>query len=195
MKRFLAALAAALLVPALASAQAAASKQLSVGGFVGYETDDASGLTLRLDGEMPFQALSPKINLSFVGSIGYSRLGIDQSDFKYNLFRIIPAARFTMPVNEQLSLYGDAGLGLYHARFSYEFVDYRWVGPGPYDYALAKDKVSDSTTGFLMRFGVGGFFKVNEQLKLGAELDLIPHFGDYDQTSFNILVGAMFALK
>ena len=74
------------------------------------------GVALRVDGELPFQELSPQVKLSLVGSIGYivrrttTRFG---GDITANLLKIVPAARFSFPVNPQLTLFGDAGLGLY----------------------------------------------------------------------------------
>ena len=88
---------------------------LEVGGFIGYETDDLSGLSLRFDGEVPFRELSPQVKLSLVGSFGYSHLTWDPvpwAKFTANVFKFVPAARFTLPLNEQFSVFGDAGLGL-----------------------------------------------------------------------------------
>ncbi len=64
---------------AAAPASSSPMQGLEVGGFVGYETDDVSGLSLRLDAELPFRDLSPQVKLSFVGSIGYSRLTDSQA--------------------------------------------------------------------------------------------------------------------
>ena len=99
---------------AAAPASSSPMQGLEVGGFIGYETDDVSGLSLRLDAELPFRDLSPQVKLSFVGSIGYSRLTDSQFgvDFTANVLKFVPAARFTMPVNPQFSVFGDAGLGL-----------------------------------------------------------------------------------
>jgi opacity protein-like surface antigen len=185
---------AALLVPLAASAQtrrtstssarAAQSNALSVGGWIGYETGDADGFQLRADGEMPFQQLTPQIKLSLVGSIGYTFAGWDfpGGDVSVNRLKIVPAARFTLPVNPQLSLFGDAGLGLHYTSVSFE-----------YDGFGAED-LDDSELGLLLRLAAGGFFQVNPQLRVGAQIVLDPIFGDYDDTTFAIMVGAMFAL-
>jgi opacity protein-like surface antigen len=165
-------------------ASSVASPALSVGGFVGYETDDVSGLTLRVDGELPFQALSPQVNLSWVGSIGFSHLTEDVpfGDYSVNILKIIPAARFSFPLNPQFSLFADAGLGLYYASSKLE-TDLPFFG---------KVSVSDSELSLLMRLGGGAWYAVNPKTRIGASIELTPYFGDFDQNTFTIQVGAMF---
>ena len=167
---------------------------LEVGGFLGYETADLSGISLRLDGELPFRQLSPQINMSWVGSLGYSHLTWDPSPWAKmtaNVFKLVPAARFTMPLNEQFSVFGDAGLGLAYIRAS---VDFSAFGPG---------SASSSSVNLMMRLGVGAWYKVNPQLKLGAMLEFDPVFGNYgysgngvgsSQNTFLIQIGGMFKL-
>jgi len=195
-----AALAALLVVPAAAAAQAkrtpakpatrtqapparSGMQALSVGGFVGYEMGDLDGLTLRLDAEMPIQKLNPQLSLSGVGSISYSRL-TDSAfglDVTANILKVVPTARINFPLNPQLSVFGDAGVGLYYASVS---ADSPFGG-----------SVSDSTIGLMLRLGAGGFFQVNERMKVGAELQLDPMIsGDYDDTTIAILVGLMYQL-
>ncbi|MFL5272723.1 MAG: outer membrane beta-barrel protein [Anaeromyxobacteraceae bacterium] len=190
--------AALLAAPQLASAQArgpraqsatagtAASRALSVGGYIGFESGDLSGLSLRLDGEMPLQALSPQIALSLVGSLGYTHFGKDVQfgDLTFNLFKVVPAARFTLPLNPQFDVYGDAGLGLYYYRFSTR-QDLPFFG-------TIED--SGSGVGLMMRLGVGAFYKVSPQLRLGAEFGILPYFNKVDTTDVSLLVGAMFAI-
>jgi opacity protein-like surface antigen len=194
------AVAALLAVPLSASAQAkrgtraqttpAASTTtgggLSVGGFVGYESGDLAGFSLRLDGELPFQQLAPQIALSFVGSLGYTHFSEDVpfGSNTFNIFKLIPAARFTLPVNPQIDLYGDAGLGLYYYSFSSKI-----TFPG-----FPAFESTGSGTGLMMRFAAGGFFKVNPKTKIGAEIGILPYFNKVDTTDFEIMVGAMFAL-
>jgi opacity protein-like surface antigen len=170
---------------------------LSVGGFVGYETDDLSGISLRLDGELPFRQLSPQINLSLVGSLGYSHLTWEP--FSYwkltaNTFKLVPAARFTMPLNEQFSVFGDAGLGLAYISMTAKYDGYLGYGGGSY---------SDSSVNIMMRLGVGAWYQMNPQLRLGALLEYDPVFGDYGysgngvggtQSTLLIQVGAMYRL-
>lgn len=204
-RSFLAAVLAALLVPAVAAAapvkpgtKAAPAREsstsgsqlqgLSVGGFVGYETDDLSGLSLRLDGELPFKALSPQVNLSWVGSLGYSRISDDLGfgfDFTANIIKIVPAARFTFPLNPQFSLFADGGLGLYYASWSLDMPDL---------FTGGKTTVDDSEISLMMRIGGGAWYHVNEQTRIGAMLEFDPLFGDLDQNTFLIQVGAMFKL-
>jgi hypothetical protein len=159
---------------------------LSVGGFVGYESGDLAGLSLRVDGELPFQQLTPQIALSFVGSIGYTHFSEDVAfgDIKFNIFKLIPAARFTLPVNPQIDVYGDAGLGLYY----YSFTSTQNI---PF-FGTVKD--TGSGTGLMMRIAAGGFFKVNPKTRIGAEIGLLPYFNKIDTTDFSIMAGAMFLL-
>ncbi len=171
-----------------ASAPAAAAplgKDLSIGAMVGAELGTLDGFMLRVDGEMPIQAIAPKVTLSGVGSIGYSRLSKDVwlGDVTWNVLSVIPAARFTMPVAPQMTVYGDAGLGLYYGSFTT-----KTSLPAP------ADEVSDSTTGFLMRFAVGGGYALNPKTKLKAELGVVPYFGDADTTNWTLSLGVMFAL-
>jgi opacity protein-like surface antigen len=202
-RTLLAAVVAALLVPAVATAApakpaarpAARSSSggsqlqgLSIGGFVGFETDDLSGLSLRVDGELPLTALAPQVNLSGVGSIGYSRLTDDLGfglNATANILKFIPAARFTFPLNPQFSLFGDAGLGLYYASTTVEFVNPITGG---------KASVDDSEFSLMMRIGGGAWYQVNEQTRIGAMVEFNPYFGDFDQNTFLIEVGAMFRL-
>jgi opacity protein-like surface antigen len=184
---------AAVLVPSAASAQARrsapassapASDALSVGGWLGYEMGDADGFQLRVDGELPFQQLTPQIKLSLVGSIGYTFGGWDAYgvDVSVDRLKIVPAARFTLPVNPQLSLFGDAGIGLHYTRVSF---DYSGFGANDFD---------DSSIGLMLRFAAGAFFQVNPQLRVGGQIVLDPMFGDYDDTTFAVMAGAMFRL-
>ncbi len=197
---FAVALAALLAVPVVASAAPprkggttkaasapSSSKELTIGGVVGAELGTLDGFMLRVDGEMPIQPLSPKISLSGVGSIGFSRMSKDVGgvEASWNVFSVIPTARFTMPAAPLIDVYGDAGLGLYYASFSSSWTN-------PLDGTVVD--VSDSTTGFLMRFAVGGHYKLNPRTKLTAEIGLVPYFGDADTTNWTLAVGAMFAL-
>lgn len=194
-------LAVALLTPAVALAAPARTSStagapldgLQVGGFIGYETADVSGLALRLDGEIPFRDLSPQVKLSWVGSLGYSHLTWDTfgGSFTANVLKIVPAARFTLPLNPQFDLFGDVGLGLAFVSASF-------------DTPFFGGSVSDSTVNLMMRFGAGAWYHANDRLKVGAMLELDPIFGDFgfsrpgftanSQTTFNILFGAMYRL-
>ncbi len=181
--------------PAAASSSGGGQLQgLQVGGFIGYETDDLSGLSLRVDGEIPFQQLSPQVKLSFVGSLGYSRLSWDVpfGDLTANVVKIVPAARFTLPLNPQFEVFGDAGLGLAYVSMKYE--------ANVFGQTFS---ASDSSLNIMMRLGAGAFYLVNPQLKLGAMIELDPVFGDYgyaangiggSQNTFLFQVGAMFKL-
>jgi hypothetical protein len=185
--------AVALAAPAQDSSQpAGGAPGLSLGGFLGYETDTLSGLSLRVDGELPYRPLGPQLKLSWVGSIGYSHLTKDEDFFGVslkttaNVLKFVPAARFTLPLSPAFSVFGDAGLGLYYVRETAETTVDIFTG----------EKVSStaSRVSVLMRFGVGGWYVVNPKLRLGAMLELDPYFGDFDQTTFLLQIGAMFGL-
>ncbi len=155
----------------------------AIGGWIGYEGGDLSGLQIRGDFIMPFQRLTPQIDLSFVGSIGYSYLthsefGVDTTG---NVLKFVPAARFTYPVNPVISVYGDAGLGLYWSSVSF---DYGGIIPNS----------STSDVGFMLRFGLGGFYRLSPALQLGVSFYVDPMFGGYDDTTFSILGGVTYRL-
>ena len=101
-----------------------------------------------------------------------------------NILKIIPAARFTIPLNEQFSVFADAGLGLYYASTKIES-DIPFFG---------SQSISDSEFSIMARIGAGAWYQLNPQLKLGASLELDPYFGDFDQSTFIIQAGAMFRL-
>ncbi len=198
---------AALLVPAAAHAapppaRAAAAPAsgtpfdaLSVGGFVGYETDDLGGITLRLDGELPYGALAPQVHLSWVGSIGFSHLtdSVGSTDFTANILKIIPAARFSFPINPQLTLFADGGLGLYYSSWTVEYPAFTTPFGTTPGY-----KVDDGEVGLMMRIGGGAWYAVNPTTRIGAAIEFDPYFGDVigndNQTTFIIQAGAMFKL-
>jgi hypothetical protein len=186
---------AAVLVPALATAAPRSGAQpasrgsmmnsLWAGGFLGYETDDLDGIALRADVEVPFTALAPQVNLSWVGSLGYSRLTDDlpgNIDVTANIFKIIPAARFSFPVAPQLTIFADAGLGLYYANIDVDRSPFFGTG------------FDDDELSIMMRFGGGAWFDVNERTRIGAAIEFDPYFGDFDQTTFILQAGVMFRL-
>ena len=200
-------LAVALLAPAVAFAAPASSPSktapaqqtydsgVAVGGFVGYETADVSGLSLRLDGEFPFKDLSPQVRLSWVGSFGYSHLTTGSfagGDFTANVFKFVPAARFTFPLAQQFSVTGDLGLGLAIVSASINFPGVPGFIPGFTE--------SHSSVNLMMRIGAGAWYDVNPKTRLGLMLEFDPIFGDFgftgasSQTTFLIQGGAMFKL-
>ena len=181
--------------PAAAPSSSSSSGGLSIGGFIGYETADVSGLALRFDGELPFQDLSPQVRLSWVGSVGYSHLTTSSfggGDFTANVFKFVPAARVTVPINPQFDVFGDAGLGIAYVSATVDF-------PGVPGLIPAFSQ-SDSTVNLMMRFGVGGWYHVSPALRVGGMIEFDPIFGDFgfsgasSQNTFNILFGLMYRL-
>lgn len=165
---------------AASTPQPAAARPLTGAAWLGYEMGDLDGLQLRVDAELPLQKLSPQVDLSFVGALGYSRLGDSASglDVTANVLKIVPAARFTLTVDPQLSVFGDAGLGLYYSSVSYD--------PQVLD--------DDSTFNLMLRFAAGGLYTVNPRAKVGVQLVLDPMLGDYDDTTFTLLAGVTYRL-
>jgi len=194
---FALALAAAVAVPGLASAQArrstgstGGSPGTQLGVLIGFEDGRGdTGLALRLDGELPFQALTPQVQLSFVGSLGYSRWTYNPGFFAdlnstLGIFKVTPAARFSFGHSAVLRPYADAGVGIHYARFS---VKQRDVFGNVYT-------ASDSDLSMHLRFAGGILFQVSPAVGLGAEIDLIPYFGSVDDTTFSLLFAAVFRL-
>jgi hypothetical protein len=183
--------AAALALPGLASAQARPRPVgAQLGALIGFEDGDGdTGLALRLDGEFDYQALSPQVRLSFVGSLGYSRWSYDSGFFSdldatLGIFKIVPAARFSFGRSPTLRPYFDAGLGIYYASFSIENRD-----------AFGRVyKVTDSDLSLMMRFAGGLLVQVSPGLTLGGELGLTPYFGDVDDNTFSVMFAAMFRI-
>ena len=108
-----------------------------------------SGLALRGDVEFMPTRVAPNANLSLVMSLGFTHFSDSfyfapddyREEWSWNLFKLIPAARFSFDVAPRFGLYGDAGLGLYVGTFSFER-DFRSCG-----YA---EDYSDSELGLAM---------------------------------------------
>jgi opacity protein-like surface antigen len=183
-----------------APAKAGTTPRPEVGGFVGYETADFAGPSLRLDGELPVRELPRQVRLSLVGSAGYSRLSWDAGfgvKGTANVFKLVPAARFTLPLAPRLSGFADAGVGLAHVRARIDFP--------PATNALGYGDVNDSTTNLILRLGVGAWYQLTDRVKAGALLELDPILGDFgfrssallasgSQTTFLLQVGLMIRL-
>lgn len=183
--------AAALALPGAASAQARSTATgTALGLLVGFEDGNGdTGLALRLDGEFPLQALSPQVRLSAVGSVGYSRWTYDPGFFSdrdntLGIFKLTPAVRFSFGQSHQFRPYADAGLGLHYARFTVRFPN----GFGGFESR------SESDIGLHMRFAGGLLFQLSPGFSLGAEIDLIPYFGDVDDNTFGLLFHASFRM-
>jgi outer membrane protein with beta-barrel domain len=179
--------AAAVALPSLASAQA---RRPAGGGFSGFgiligfeDSKYDNGLALRLDGEIPLQALSPVVRMSLVGSLGYTRFSFNPGGFfgteseTLNIFKVTPALRFTFGNHPMIRPYADAGIGLHYARLSVPCFD-QFGNLGT---------CSDSDVSAHLRFAGGLTFQISPGLGLGAEVDLIPYFGKVDDNTFSLL--------
>jgi Outer membrane protein beta-barrel domain len=203
-RRILIAALFAALLPVAASAQsrgvASTSSPGTSGSFLlGMEDFSGdTGLALRFDGVMDVKYLAPKVKLSGVVSLGFMHwgdsasysygLGTEQVESSLNIFKLVPAARFTFDIAPSFDLYADAGLGFYYARANAK--DTITV-PG---YITQVTEGSGSDTGIMMRFAGGATFNVSPSFKLGAELGLNPYFGDISDNSFTLMALAQFRM-
>ncbi|ABS27634.1 hypothetical protein Anae109_3450 [Anaeromyxobacter sp. Fw109-5] len=155
--------------------------------------DGATALKLRADLETDLLPLAPRAMLSGVVCLGFARWSEDEttplldaqvtSEASTNTFELVPSLRTSVGVGRKGTLHADAGLGLFHARTSVET-----SAPG-----LGSVKGSSSTTGAVLRFGVGGQLDVNPRLRLAAEaIGLNFHLADGGATSVTILGGAAY---
>lgn len=187
------ALAALLALPGVASAQSRGAGRYSqpsmrLGGLIGFDSGDLDGLALRLDGELDLQRISPNVMLVGVGSVGYSHLSEDLGfgyDVTNDVFTIMPAARLAVELAPQVGVYGDVGLGLYHASVEVDVLD---------PFTGRRGTADDSATGLAMRLGAGAWFAIAPNVRLVGEIALHPYFGDYDDDTFTFMVGATFGL-
>lgn len=179
--------AAALALPGSASAQA---RRPAGGGFSGFgilvgfeDSKYDNGLALRLDGEIPLQAIAPVVRMSLVGSLGYTRFSFNPGFFQdtsetLNIFKLTPALRFSFGNHPMIRPYADAGIGVHYARISV---------PCNVDAFGNVTTCSDSDTSVHLRLAGGLTFQLSPGLALGAEADLIPYFGKVDDTTFSLL--------
>jgi hypothetical protein len=159
--------------------------KLSVhGGFEHLSGD--TGFSARVDGEKDLVLLADKLKVAGVFSVGWSRfsestaaLGAFSASSTTNVFKFVPAARFIFPVQPKLDIYGDAGIGIYHARTSFDVSG----------IAGFSGSDSSSTTGLMLRFGAGGRYRVTDAAFVSAEFDISPYFGDLSATGWGALVG------
>jgi hypothetical protein len=161
--------AALLALPAAANAQthgSSSSERFSLGVLGGAEWGDSSGYQFRLDGEVPIVKAAPNLRVSGLVSVSYS--GLEHS---ISVFEIVPAARLTYQANPQFGGYADLGLG----------------------FARASAPNVNSVSGATMRIGVGAFYQMNSQVKFPIELAFHPHWGDYNQTTTTLMIGAKFS--
>ena len=198
---------AVVLTALLVSTTALAQSRGSRGGsgltnaavLLGFEDGGPeSGLALRGDMEFMPTRIAPNANLSLVASLGFTHFGDSvyvrdgfadvREQWSSNLFKLLPAARISFDVAPRFGVYGDAGLGLYVATFSYEY-EYRDAG-----YVGEYSDYSDSALGVAMRLAGGARFAVTPTFELGAELGVNPYFGDYDETTLSAMMLASFRL-
>ncbi|WP_242345940.1 outer membrane beta-barrel protein [Anaeromyxobacter terrae] len=190
--RTAAALALLLLAPAALAQSRTAAR--SSGGLthanvlVGFEDGDGNtGLALRGDVEMLPTRIAPNANVSLVLSLGYTRFADSYYGWEWNinLFKLVPAARFSFDVAPRFGLYGDAGLGMYFGNATVKERD---------PYYGTWTRASNSDVGLMMRLAAGAKFDLTPTFALGAELGVNPYFGDYDNTTFSGMLLASFRM-
>jgi hypothetical protein len=193
----LAALLAVLALPASVLAQSGSSLAggpMSMGLLVGFESGDGdTGIALRADGILDQKRLAPKALFSGVLSFGFTRFSDSVTDpfdgssvhASLNLFKAIPAARFTFDVAPQFDLYVDAGLGMYFGMTSVSIEN---------DLGQEIADGSDNTFGAAMRIGGGALIRVSPTFNLGFEMAFNPYFGDYEETDFTLMGQAVFRM-
>lgn len=163
----------------------------SVSGFVGGEFGDLDGFYLRGDGTIPLMPLTPTIDLIGVAQLSFTHLGASAGglDVSWNMVKVTAAARAQMALSPELDGFADVGLGFYYGRSA---VDYPWFDPVTWTWTTATAK--GSSGGMQMRLAAGGFYHMNPQTDLGAEIGLNPYFGDAETTNFFLGVGLKYKL-
>jgi hypothetical protein len=183
-------LAVAFLTTALAlpAAAAAASRRdgppVRGAALIGFDQGDLDGVALRFDGEVDLQRLSPEVVLTGVGSLGYSHLSesFRDSDQTAHVFTAVPAMRLRLDVNPQTGGYADLGFGLWLDSVTTKF--------------HAGGHADDSDVGLMARFGVGWYVWAGDNdVRFQVDASLSPHFGDYNDTAFQLLFGVAIPLR
>jgi hypothetical protein len=197
----------AVLAATLAAPPALAQGRAPMNGAVllGFEDGDFdAGLSLRGDLELVQKPLAPNVGFSIVGSLGFARFGeeggyyappfVDERwEMATNVLKIVPAARLTFGRSQAFRPYVDGGIGVYYASWtmeSREVVDFDLYGNPIYRDV----EFDDSEFSLMMRLAAGLQFQVSPGFSLGGELSINPYFGDYDDTTFGLMVGASFRM-
>jgi hypothetical protein len=158
--------------PSLAVAGDRARTGFELGGFAGYEAANVSGLSYRLDGAVPVLDVGPKIRLSAVVSLGYSRLSgrMGFLELTADVFKLVPAARFTVPLGARFSVFADVGFGV-------AFVSAHLASTDP--AAVSVTAPSDRSLNAMARVGLGAWYHATRWLKVGAMAEMDPILGDF----------------
>lgn len=158
--------------PSPGDARAGARGGFGLGGFAGYEAANVSGLSCRLDGVLPVLDVGPRVSLGAVLSLGYSRLTdrIGLMSLAADVFKLVPAARFTVPLGTRFSVFADLGFGV-------AVVSARLASVDP--AVVTVTEPSDRSVNAMARVGVGAWFHATRRLALGAMAELDPIFGDF----------------
>lgn len=174
-------------------ARGAPRSSLELGAFAGYEADNVSGVSVRLDAALPVTELGPRVSLAAVASAAYARLSdtFGFLELEADVFKLVPSARLGVPLGSRFSLFADVGFGV-------AYVSARLASNNP---AVVKVSApSDRSLNAMMRLGAGAMYHLTRWLKVGAMAEVDPIFGDFayagaaTQTTFLVQGGMMFRL-
>jgi opacity protein-like surface antigen len=197
----------AVLAATLAAPPALAQGRMPMNGAVllGFEDGDFdAGISLRGDLELVQRPLAPNVGFSIIGSLGFVRFSQD-GGYSYfdessswetaiNVIKFVPAARLTFGRSQAFRPYVDAGLGLYYGSLTYE-ESVTFTSPVyPYLPVTQTFEADDSEFSLTMRLAAGLQFQVAPNFSLGGELSINPYFGDYDDSTLGLMVGASFRM-
>lgn len=151
------------LVPAVASAQArrgggSAPGHLEIGGEFGlaipFDSGPGVGIKLAPEGFYYLPEFSPGLSLGVGGQLAFALHPF--GDISFWFLDIVPMGRLRYAVNPKMSVYGELGMGLgmIHAG-GVNVPGFGTVGGG-------------TDSGFLLKFGGGVQFKVNERMSFTA---------------------------
>lgn len=175
-----------------AGAPASVAGAIRLGGFAGYGAASTSGLALRADGELPSRLLDGRPALSWLASVGVSRLTRGESGgfgvtrtVTITLLQVVPGGRLSLPLGKVASGYLDAGVGLYRAGTAVR---------ERYAFDLGSSSASSSELAGMARLGAGVWLRATTRLDVGGGVAVEPHLGRFGETTFVFQAGAMYRL-
>jgi opacity protein-like surface antigen len=187
-------LAAALLASVNVSALQLDLDNKYVGGSLHLVDYDAlsydNALGFGLVAGVPFKDLGTSEQLTLSAETGFVYMGTAESDnsifgenFKYELsgFSLYGAAVAAFHVNEQVAVHAKAGLSYMSLEEEYSV-----------DYGFGSESGSDSESEIGLTYGVGGEFKLNEQITVVGDYTHLGSVKSLDASSFSAGVNYKF---
>lgn len=163
---------------------------IAIGGNLGLDFGGngyGTGFRIQGNGYYTLLELAPKFMLDLGGDLDFIYNGCSQAGISCHLttFEIVPTARFRYHLMPQLSLYGDAGLGL---AFASATVDTSALPGG--------GSISTSATGGVFRIAGGVLYQIGNQLYLvGEPMGLNFYFYDGSAFHYSIQVGVQYRFQ